>query len=319
MEINKQTLLKIIFAGTPNFAAICLKALLKTKHQIVGVLTCSDKPKGRGNKITYSPVKILAENHKIPIFQPISLKDIESQKWIKEKSADLIIVVAYRLILPKSILNIPRLGCINLHCSLLPRWRGAAPIQRSICAGDNKGGISIIQMDDGVDTGDIIYKSIININTNDTTETLNNKLSIIGSEGLINTINLLLIGKYTLEKQDDAFACYAKKLSKKEAYINWKQSAIQIERQIRAFNPWPLSHFLIQKKIIKVWKAEVIIKIHNKLPGTIISVNKNGINIATGDGVLNIIQLQPSGKKIMTVRDILNYRYQWFIPENILE
>ncbi|BBU98155.1 MULTISPECIES: methionyl-tRNA formyltransferase [Providencia] len=310
--------LKIIFAGTPDFAAKHLAALLDTRHQIVGVLTRHDKPAGRGKKLTPSPVKVLAEEHQIPVFQPVSLKDSENQQWIKNQNADLMIVVAYGLILPQAVLDIPRLGCLNVHGSLLPRWRGAAPIQRSIWAGDTETGVTIMQMDAGLDTGDMLYKAICPINPSDTSASLYDKLAIIGPEALIHTVEMLSSGQCTAEKQDDSLANYAEKLSKEEARINWQDDAVHIERCIRAFNPWPMSYFMVEEQLIKVWQAEVLEEAHDKQPGTIISADKKGICIATGNGILNITQLQPPGKKAMSAQDILNSRREWFTPEQVL-
>ncbi|WP_272539976.1 methionyl-tRNA formyltransferase [Providencia sp. PROV197] len=311
--------LKIIFAGTPDFAAKHLAALLGTQHQIVGVLTRHDKPAGRGKKLTPSPVKVLAQEHDIPVFQPISLRGAENQQWLKDRNADLMIVVAYGLILPQAVLDIPRLGCLNVHGSLLPRWRGAAPIQRSIWAGDAETGVTIMQMDAGLDTGDMLYKAVCPITPNDTSATLYEKLAITGPEALIHTVNMLSTGQCTPEKQNDALANYAEKLSKEEARIDWQQDATHIERCIRAFNPWPMSYFMFQEQLIKVWQAEVIEDLQGKQPGTIIRADKNGICIATGNGVLNITQLQPPGKKAMSAQDILNSRREWFTPEQILD
>ncbi|HEC8330607.1 MULTISPECIES: methionyl-tRNA formyltransferase [Providencia] len=311
--------LKIIFAGTPDFAAKHLAALLGTQHQIVGVLTRHDKPAGRGKKLTPSPVKVLAQEHDIPVFQPISLRGAENQQWLKDRNADLMIVVAYGLILPQAVLDIPRLGCLNVHGSLLPRWRGAAPIQRSIWAGDAETGVTIMQMDAGLDTGDMLYKAVCPITPNDTSATLYEKLAITGPEALIHTVNMLSTGQCTPEKQNDALANYAEKLSKEEARIDWQQDATHIERCIRAFNPWPMSYFMVQEQLIKVWQAEVIEDLQGKQPGTIIRADKNGICIATGNGVLNITQLQPPGKKAMSAQDILNSRREWFTPEQILD
>ncbi|ENG4187147.1 methionyl-tRNA formyltransferase [Providencia rettgeri] len=311
--------LKIIFAGTPDFAAKHLAALLETNHQIVGILTRHDKPAGRGKKLTPSPVKVLAEEHQLPVFQPVSLRDAENQQWIKERNADLMIVVAYGLILPQAVLDIPRLGCLNVHGSLLPRWRGAAPIQRSIWAGDAETGVTIMQMDAGLDTGDMLYKAICPITPHDTSATLYEKLAITGPQALIHTVDMLSLGQCVPEKQDDSLANYAEKLSKEEARIDWQQDASHIERCIRAFNPWPMSHFTVEGQLIKVWQAEVISGTHNKQPGTIISADKKGISIATGNGILNITQLQPPGKKAMSAQDILNSRREWFTPEQILD
>nr|WP_207951508.1 methionyl-tRNA formyltransferase [Providencia rettgeri] len=310
--------MKIIFAGTPDFAAKHLAALLDTRHQIVGVLTRHDKPAGRGKKLTPSPVKVLAEEHQIPVFQPVSLKDSENQQWIKNQNADLMIVVAYGLILPQAVLDIPHLGCLNVHGSLLPRWRGAAPIQRSIWAGDTETGVTIMQMDAGLDTGDMLYKAICPINPSDTSASLYDKLAIIGPEALIHTVEMLSSGQCTAEKQDDSLANYAEKLSKEEARINWQDDAVHIERCIRAFNPWPMSYFMVEEQLIKVWQAEALEEAHDKQPGTIISADKKGICIATGNGILNITQLQPPGKKAMSAQDILNSRREWFTPEQVL-
>nr|WP_306804524.1 methionyl-tRNA formyltransferase [Providencia sp. PROV019] len=310
--------MKIIFAGTPDFAAKHLAALLDTRHKVVGVLTRHDKPAGRGKKLTPSPVKVLAEEHQLPVFQPVSLKDSENQQWIKNQNADLMIVVAYGLILPQAVLDIPRLGCLNVHGSLLPRWRGAAPIQRSIWAGDTETGVTIMQMDAGLDTGDMLYKAICPITPNDTSASLYAKLAITGPEALIHTVEMLSSGQCIAEKQDESLANYAEKLSKEEARINWQDDAVHIERCIRAFNPWPMSYFIVEEQLIKVWQAEVLTEAHDKQPGTIISADKKGISIATGNGILNIIQLQPPGKKAMSAQDILNSRREWFIPEQIL-
>ncbi|HHR6046570.1 TPA: methionyl-tRNA formyltransferase [Providencia alcalifaciens] len=311
--------LRIIFAGTPDFAAKHLAALLETKHQVVGVLTRHDKPAGRGKKLTPSPVKILAEEHGIPVFQPTTLREPDNQQWIKNQNADLMIVVAYGLILPQAVLDIPRLGCLNVHGSLLPRWRGAAPIQRSIWAGDQETGVTIMQMDAGLDTGDMLYKATCPITSEDTSATLYDKLAITGPKALIHTVDLLSSGQCSPEKQDDSLANYAEKLSKDEARIDWQQSAVQIERCIRAFNPWPMSYFIVQEQLIKVWQAEVIAQGHNQRPGMIISADKKGISVATGDGILNITQLQPPGKKAMSAQDILNSRREWFTPEQLLD
>lgn len=311
--------LKIIFAGTPDFAAKHLAALLGTQHKIVGVLTRHDKPAGRGKKLTPSPVKVLAQEHDIPVFQPVSLRDAENQQWLKDRNADLMIVVAYGLILPQAVLDIPRLGCLNVHGSLLPRWRGAAPIQRSIWAGDAETGVTIMQMDAGLDTGDMLYKAVCPITADDTSATLYEKLAVTGPKALIHTVDMLSTGQCTPEKQDDTLANYAEKLSKEEARIDWQQDAAHIERCIRAFNPWPMSYFMVQEQLIKVWQAEVIDDSQGKQPGTIISADKNGICIATGNGILNITQLQPPGKKAMSAQDILNSRREWFTPEQILD
>ncbi|KLU14108.1 MULTISPECIES: methionyl-tRNA formyltransferase [Xenorhabdus] len=304
--------LRIIFAGTPDFAARHLAALLNSQHQVVGVLAPPDKPAGRGKKLTPRPVKVLAEEHDIPVFQPKTLRTEESQQWVMEQQADIMIVVAYGLILPQAVLDIPRLGCLNVHGSLLPRWRGAAPIQRSIWAGDQETGITIMQMDAGLDTGNMLLKAICPITNEDTSASLYEKLANIGPKALLNTLDLITSGTCQPKIQDDTLATYAEKLSKEEAKVDWNLPASQIERCIRAFNPWPMSFFLVDDQPIKIWQSEVIAEQTTQAPGTIISADKKGIQIATADGILNIVQLQPPGKKAMSVADLLNSKREWF-------
>ncbi|CNI27195.1 methionyl-tRNA formyltransferase [Yersinia thracica] len=310
--------LRIIFAGTPDFAARHLGALLSSQHQIVAVFTQPDRPAGRGNKLTPSPVKVLAEQHNIPVFQPKSLRPEENQHLVADLNADIMVVVAYGLILPASVLAMPRLGCINVHGSLLPRWRGAAPIQRSLWAGDAKTGVTIMQMDIGLDTGDMLHKIECDIQPEDTSATLYDKLAQLGPQGLLVTLQQLAEGRAQPEVQDEAQVTYAEKLSKEEAKLDWSLSAVQLERCIRAFNPWPVSYFVVDEQPIKVWQAQVLATVDNVSPGTIIQADKHGIQIATADGVLNITQLQPAGKKAMSAADLLNSRREWFTPGNPL-
>ena len=310
--------LRIIFAGTPDFAAKHLEKLLSSPHQIVGVFTQPDRPAGRGNKLTPSPVKVIAEQHNIPVFQPNSLKPEENQTLVSALQADIMVVVAYGLILPKNVLNMPRLGCINVHGSLLPKWRGAAPIQRSLWAGDKETGVTIMQMDIGLDTGAMLYKTSCPILPTDTSATLYEKLSLLGPDALLATLEQLSSGTASIEKQDASLATYANKLSKEEAKLNWNLSAAQLERCIRAFNPWPVSYFTVEEQPVKVWRAQVIDKKATQSPGTILHADKHGIQIATSDGILNIIELQPAGKKAMSAQDLLNSRKEWFVVGNKL-
>jgi methionyl-tRNA formyltransferase len=310
--------LRIIFAGTPDFAARHLDALLTSEHEVVGVFTQPDRPAGRGNKLTPSPVKTLALEHGIPVFQPKSLRPAESQQLVAELNADVMVVVAYGLILPQAVLEMPKLGCINVHGSLLPRWRGAAPIQRSLWAGDSQTGITIMQMDVGLDTGNMLHKIECDIEPQDTSATLYNKLAELGPTGMLATLQQLAEGTARPEVQDEALVTYAEKLSKEEARLDWSLSAKQLERCIRAFNPWPMSYFVIDEQPVKVWQAEALDQQTSAQPGTIIAVGKAGIQVATSDGILNILQLQPAGKKAMSVQDILNSRREWFIEGNIL-
>nr|WP_318385176.1 methionyl-tRNA formyltransferase [uncultured Enterobacter sp.] len=306
--------LRIIFAGTPDFAARHLDALLSSGHEIVGVFTQPDRPAGRGKKLMPGPVKVLAEEKGLPVFQPVSLRPLESQQLVADLKADVMVVVAYGLILPKTVLDMPRLGCINVHGSLLPRWRGAAPIQRSLWAGDEQTGVTIMQMDVGLDTGDMLHMLACPITAEDTSATLYDKLAELGPQGLIETLRQLASGTAQPQVQDETQVTYAEKLSKEEARVDWSLSAQQLERCIRAFNPWPMSYLVIDDQPVKVWKASVISTPTSAEPGTIIDANKQGIQVATGDGILNLESLQPAGKKAMSAQDLLNSRREWFIP-----
>lgn len=310
--------LRIIFAGTPDFAARHLDALLSSEHQIVGVFTQPDRPAGRGKKLMPSPVKVLAEEKGIPVFQPVSLRPQENQQLVADLQADVMVVVAYGLILPKAVLEMPRLGCLNVHGSLLPRWRGAAPIQRSLWAGDTETGVTIMQMDVGLDTGDMLYKLSCPITAEDTSATLYDKLAQLGPQGLLATLTQIAAGTATPEIQDETHVTYAEKLSKEEALLDWSLPAEQLERCIRAFNPWPMSYFVIEDQPVKVWKASVINSQAKAEPGTIIEANKQGIQVATAEGILNLESLQPAGKKAMNAQDLLNSRREWFTPGNRL-
>ena len=308
--------LNIIFAGTPDFAAQHLQAILNSQHNVIAVYTQPDKPAGRGKKLQASPVKQLAEQNNIPVYQPKSLRKEEAQFELKVLNADVMVVVAYGLILPKAVLDAPRLGCLNVHGSILPRWRGAAPIQRSIWAGDAQTGVTIMQMDEGLDTGDMLHKVYCDILPTETSTSLYNKLAELAPSALIDVLDNLENGKFIAEKQDDSQSNYAEKLSKEEAQLDWSLPAIQLERNIRAFNPWPIAYFSTEDKdgntqTLKVYQAEVFPH-QDKPAGTILSADKNGIQIATVDGVLNLLQLQPAGKKPMSAQDLLNGRAEWF-------
>jgi methionyl-tRNA formyltransferase len=306
--------LKLIFAGTPDFAARHLAALLSSDHEVVAVYTQPDKPAGRGQKLTASPVKELALAHDLPVYQPASLRNEEAQAELAALGADLMVVVAYGLILPKAVLDTPRLGCLNVHGSLLPRWRGAAPIQRAIWAGDAETGVTIMQMDVGLDTGAMIRKVSCPIASDETSASLYDKLAELGPQALVDTLDAMAAGDTAAEVQDDALANYAQKLSKEEARIDWSMEAVAIERCIRAFNPWPISWFEVAGQTIKVWQAEVFDSDHGQSAGTLLKADKQGIDVATGKGVLRLLTLQPPGKKAMSVPDLLNSRRDWFEP-----
>lgn len=314
--------LNIIFAGTPDFAAQHLQAILNSQHNVIAVYTQSDKPAGRGKKLQASPVKQLAEQNNIRVYQPKSLRKEEAQSELKALNADVMVVVAYGLILPKAVLDAPRLGCLNVHGSILPRWRGAAPIQRSIWAGDVQTGVTIMQMDEGLDTGDMLHKVYCDILPTETSTSLYNKLAELAPSALIDVLDNLENGKFIAEKQDGSQSNYAEKLSKEEAQLNWSLSAMQLERNIRAFNPWPIAYFSTEDKdgnahTLKVYQAKVLPH-QDKPAGTILSADKNGIQIATVDGVLNLLQLQPAGKKPMSAQDLLNGRAEWFTIGKVL-
>lgn len=298
--------LRIIFAGTPDFAAISLSALIKSDHQIVAVYTQPDRPAGRGRKLRASPVKEVALEHEIPVFQPDNLKETEAQEIMRSFNADIMIVAAYGLILPQVVLDIPRLGCLNIHASLLPRWRGAAPIQRAIAAGDTESGITIMQMNAGLDTGDILQLTSCPISDNDNGGSLHDRLAEIGATAILESLENLENKKLKPVVQDDALATYAHKLDKKEAQINWHNSAIEIDRSIRAFNPWPVSFTQFDDKTIRIWQAQVLEQDSQEPAGTVISCDKKGIDISCGEGTLRLLKIQPSGSKAMDVAAFMN-------------
>jgi methionyl-tRNA formyltransferase len=304
--------LRIVFAGTPDFAARHLAALLSSEHEVIAVYTQPDRPAGRGKKLTASPVKTIALEHEIAVYQPENFKSDEAKQALADLNADIMVVVAYGLLLPQAVLDTPKLGCINVHGSILPRWRGAAPIQRSIWAGDRETGVTIMQMDIGLDTGDMLKIATLPIEPTDTSASMYEKLADLGPDALIDCLADIANGTATAEKQDGALANYAKKLSKDEARINWSDEAEHIERCVRAFNPWPMSHFSAADNSIKVWQSRVADKTSDKPAGTIVQADKTGIYVATGKGILVLEQLQVPGKKAMSVQDILNSRASWF-------
>ena len=294
--------MKIIFAGTPQFAAYALEALITEGHEIVLVLTQPDRPAGRGMKLNASAVKLLAQQHNLTLLQPQTLKDPEIHKQLNKICADIAVVAAYGHILPTSILNNPRLGCINIHASLLPRWRGAAPIQRAILSGDQETGITIMQMDQGLDTGDILLKKSIPILHNDNTKILYDKLAILGAECVVETLNLLKNQKIVAIPQNEQEACYAPKLKKEEAKINWKLSAKEISNSIRAFNPHPGAHSMIDGFSLKIFQARPTKSIMG-FPGEILSTGQEGIVVACGkDALMLEIVQKPGGIKLSAAK-----------------
>ncbi|SFK81190.1 methionyl-tRNA formyltransferase [Nitrosomonas aestuarii] len=290
--------MKIIFAGTPVFAATALDALLETKHEIALVLTQPDRPAGRGMKMVASAVKQSADMHGLSLLQPQSLKEHALHTQLSAINADVMIVAAYGLILPEAVLKIPRYGCLNIHASILPRWRGAAPIQRAILAGDKDTGITIMQMDTGLDTGAMLLKENLDISQDDTTQTLHDKLCRLGAHTIIKALSLYEQQKLTPVQQDESQACYAAKIKKTEAQINWQQSAEEIERKVRAFNPAPGAYSLFRGNKIKIWQAKVIPEISGRC-GTIMATERDGITVACGaDSLLLEIIQKPGGKRL---------------------
>jgi methionyl-tRNA formyltransferase len=298
--------LKIIFAGTPDFAAEALKGLLGSEHQVVAVYTQPDRPAGRGRKLVLGPVKQLALTHGIPVRQPKSLKDKLEQTVLAESQADLMVVAAYGLLLPQTVLDTPRLGCINIHASILPRWRGAAPIQRAILAGDKQTGITIMQMEAGLDTGPMLYQLSCPIHADDTGGTLHDRLARLGAQALLETLPALAAGTLTPQPQDPNHANYANKLEKHESQIDWRQPAQKIALQVRAFNPWPVAQTDYAGKVMRIWQSAVLSENPGAAPGAVVAAGKAGIDVATGQGILRIMRLQIPGKRAMTAREFLN-------------
>ncbi|MDN3638013.1 methionyl-tRNA formyltransferase [Simiduia curdlanivorans] len=301
--------LRVIFAGTPEFAAHHLEALLGSQHQVVAVFTQPDRPAGRGKKLQASPVKTLALSHNLPVHQPIHLKTPEDQALVEQYQADVMVVVAYGLLLPKAVLSLPRLGCINVHASLLPRWRGAAPIQRAIQAGDTETGVTIMQMDVGLDTGDMLAVSRCPIEPTTTAAELHDQLCAIGCPALIDTLNQLADNSVKPVPQDHNKANYAHKLSKEEAQIDWRQPADTIDRLIRAFNPFPVAFTLLGEERLRIWQAAVVSEQTSAPPGSIVSSEQYGsksrLVIACGAGQLALTSVQLPGKKALAIADLL--------------
>lgn len=300
--------LRIVFAGTPDFAATHLTVLLDTGHQVVAVYTQPDRPAGRGKKLTASPVKRVALEHDLPIYQPQTLKTSEAQRTLAELNADIMVVVAYGLLLPIAILETPRLGCINVHASLLPRWRGAAPIQRAVEAGDTDSGVTIMQMDVGLDTGNMLRKVTCPILPTDTGGDLHDKLMAMGGGALIKTLEDFASGTVNPEVQDDSLANYASKIHKQELLLDWRQSANTLARKIRAFSPFPVCYSQWQGERLKVHQAEVLADEHSSVPaGQLVAVSSEGLKVVCGDGSLLLLKsIQLPGKKNLPVADVLN-------------
>lgn len=308
--------LRLIFAGTPEFAARHLKALLDAGHTIAAVYSQPDRPAGRGKKLQASPVKQLALEHGLTVYQPLNFKAPEALAELQAHQADLMVVVAYGLILPQAVLDAPRLGCINVHASLLPRWRGAAPIQRAIEAGDAETGITIMQMEAGLDTGPMLLKTSCAISDQDSAASLHDKLAEQGGPALVSAIASLAQGELIAETQDDALTCYAPKITKEEAEINWQDSAATLCRKIRAFNPFPVSYTYLGEDRLKIQSAKALDA--QGEPGFILRADAEGIVVACGQGAIQITELQLPGARAMSAKELLNARAERFASGTVL-
>ena len=312
--------LRIVFAGTPEFAAEHLKALLNSPYQVVAVYTQPDRPAGRGQKLMPSPVKQLALQHEIAVYQPQTLRDPAAQAELAALKPDLLVVVAYGLILPQVVLDIPRLGCINSHASLLPRWRGAAPIQRAIQAGNAESGVTVMQMEAGLDTGPMLLKVSTPISADDTGGSLHDRLAELGPPAVLQAIDGLAAGSLRGEVQDDSLATYAHKLNKDEALLDWSRPAVELERLIRAFNPWPICHSSLNGAPLKVLAAQLVTEpgAGRGAPGEILAASKGGLTVACADGALRLTRLQLPGGKALNFADLFNSRREQFAVGSLL-
>lgn len=304
------TPLRLIFAGTPEFAVPCLRALVAAGHDLVAVYTQPDRPAGRGRKLQQSPIKALALEYGLPVRQPESLKrQRQAQAELEALAADLMVVVAYGLILPAPVLRAPRLGCVNVHASLLPRWRGAAPIQRAILAGDPVSGVCVMRMAAGLDTGPVYLCRALDLDPAETGGSLHDRLAALGAEALLDALPGIADGSRIPEPQDEAAATYAHKLDKAEAQIDWGRPAPAIERQVRAFDPWPVAHTSLNGETLRIWSARAVEgQDAGAAPGAVIGADREGILVATGEGLLRVTRLQPPGKRPMAAADFLNAR-----------
>jgi methionyl-tRNA formyltransferase len=301
--------MNLIFAGTPEFAVPALKALLDAGHTLLAVYTQPDRPAGRGRKLGMSAVKAFALERGLRVHQPATLKSEDQAATLRALQPDALIVIAYGLILPKSILSIPRYGCINVHASLLPRWRGAAPIQRAIEAGDVKTGVTIMQMDEGLDTGAMLAKAETPIGDDDTAATLHDRLAELGGRLLVETLARLARGELTPQAQDNAQASYAAKLKKEEARLDWNADAGRLARRVRAFNPWPVAHTTLDGQTLRLWQAHAESGAPaSQPPGSVLSADAEGVRVQCATGVLRITRLQPEGGKVLDARAFLNGR-----------
>lgn len=297
--------MKIVFAGTPEFAVPTLQALIDSPFEVCAVYTQPDRPAGRGRKLTASPVKQLAVAHNIPVYQPENFKHPEALAELQSLDADLMIVIAYGLILPQSVIDTPRLGCINVHGSLLPRWRGAAPIHRALMAGDTKTGVTIMKVVKKLDAGDMLLKAECPITATDTSSSLHDKLAHMGAAALIKVVEQYRDGSVQAEPQDPALVTYAHKLEKHESELDWSQSATELDRKIRGLNAWPVAQTLFKGDVLRIWNSSLVDRSISGEPGTI-DCAEHALDVVTGDGVLRLLEVQLPGGKRIAGKDFLN-------------
>lgn len=297
--------MRIVFAGTPEFAVPTLQALLDAGHDVCAVYTQPDRPAGRGRKLTASPVKQLALKHNIPVYQPENFKNPESIAELTALQADLMVVIAYGLILPQAVIETPKLGCINVHGSLLPRWRGAAPIHRALMAGDNKTGVTIMKVVKKLDAGDMLYKVECPISATDTTSSLHDTLAEMGAAALVEVVSQYQQGTVQAEPQDEALVTYAHKLEKQEAVLDWQLSAVELDRKIRGLNAWPVAQTSLKGEVLRVWNCCLIDSAGSLTPGTI-SCASHALDVATGNGMLRLLEVQLPGGKRIAGKDFIN-------------
>lgn len=311
-------MMRVVFMGTPDFAVGALEAILQAGHQVAAVVTQPDKPKGRGKEIQMTPVKACAVSHGIPVFQPVKVKEKEAVETLREYNADIFVVAAFGQILSEEILSMPKYGCVNIHASLLPRYRGAGPIQWAIINGEEKSGVTIMQMDKGLDTGDMLLKEEVAIEPKETGDSLHDKLAEAGARLIVEALAKLEHGELVPEKQKEEESCYAKRLQKSMGRIDWQQSAKKLDCLIRGLLSWPGAYTVLRGKNLKIWEVEAIEEPENvpdgmmlpeelscAMPGIVVGVEREAFYVKTGEGILKILAVQPEGKKRMPVREFL--------------